>query len=374
MGNDHCQTARFWQYHAYGWGIVGVRSSIERVVGSAVHDMLAETVKDPLSTRPDPWPQRIATVGERRQETLITIKEQQHLAQALALGWLRTNAAEWLQPQFDIVSIEQEYSMELDDGRLLLMVKPDLVVRNKQTGRLSIPDYKTMSYFDEKNTPAQYRDDVQMATITAVVEEALQEPVEDYYILALVKGQRKKFIKAGIETPERRQYSHLCWAMAPDPPTRPRWRTEGYWFDKQPVWEAFSAYDWVKQLDMPLLRGMFPIMGPYKRPTHMIQQALRSIVGGERRFIEQLQKFRDSGLDEDTVDGRQLLDSLFTRSYGHCVDFYGDECPMTRICFSLPGGDKPLDSGFYKLRRPHHVPEQELMVKLGNTLPGEEWE
>jgi hypothetical protein len=47
---------------------------------------------------------------------------------------------------------------------------------------------------------------------------------------------------------------------------------------------------------------------------------------------------------------------------------------MKPVCFVDAGGDDPLSTGLFKLRRPHHSPELEQMAARGAELPDEDIE
>jgi hypothetical protein len=365
-GTDHCNMARYYKYHYGGYGIELKQPGLEPFVGIAVHNMLGPALlKGEIDSEAVlTWAERIGRICEIRQEPQHTMQEQQFLAACLALGWWRA-LKDWFYDTYEVVAIEPEYSMPLDGGRMLLSVRPDMVLRDKQTKQLVMGDLKTMSYFDEDTTSAEYRDNVQMALTTAVMEHCLKEPVPSYRIFGLLKGSRKHFTKDKQKTDERRQYSSLCYATPPDPPFRKEWKTSGYWYNKAPVWKHLAAPEWVELFPLEELQAMFPVIGPYPRPTHMIDQCLRGLVGEENRWIEAIWKVR-----EDAAN----LDRAISRSYGHCTSWYGAECPYYRLCYKLQGWEDPLSSGYYKPRRPHHEPELKAMQEAGYPVPPEPWE
>lgn len=392
-GTDHCQMSRYFGYHHLGYGITLAKPSLDPWIGIAVHDLLARAV-DARTTMPADdipkviqagmklWVPRLETICKKRQETEHTIRETQWFTRILALGWW-TMLGEWLFVNFEIVSIEEELHLDLDDGRIRLMSRPDLLLRtrkdnklNLEPNRLCILDWKTMSGFDAETTSRTYAESVQMALLTAVVEAKYEEPVETYWIAGLVKGGKKKFEKDGMTTPERRFFSSLCYAMTPQAPFND-WSTKGYWYKKAPVWEHMDAEAWIGvlrsrdkkgDLRFNVLHESFPIMGPFRRQTNMIPQVLRQIVGTENRMIEALWKLAEA------EDPTLALDGFFDRAYGNCTSFYGDVCPFMTMCYSLPGHEDPIGSGLYQIRRPHHEPELQAQIESGITPAPEAWE
>lgn len=376
LGTDHCQMARYYGFHYGGWGIQLAKPPLEPNIGIAVHEILGADLANGGADPTDvcgAWKERLVAICQKRQETPHTVQEAWHLMTALAYGWgVMFNA--WLSENFDVVAIEKEFLLELDDGRIGLMARPDLLLRAKQTKALSILDWKTMSSFNADSTPAQYRESVQLSLMTAAVEAAMHEPVESYWIAGLVKGGKKHFEmdKGETRTPEKRYFSDLCYANPPQAPFRNNWTTNGYWYKKAPVWEHMTAPEWVDTLkrEQPeILRNTFPMLGPFQRQTHMIPQALRMLVGSENRWIRALWSLAETDEPLDVA-----LDAALDRSYGNCTSFYGEECPYFSLCYKLKGSEDPIGSGLYRVRRPHHEPEQKAMIASGMQLPPEAWE
>jgi hypothetical protein len=368
--------ARYYQYHLDGTGIVLSRPALDPWIGIAAHDMLAGFIQDMLTEgtgierAPQAnWNARLDAICRKRGETAHTGAEAGHLAYSLALGWWYIFES-WL-AKYEIVAVEREFEMDLDGGRIKLMVKPDLVIRSRDTKALTIVDFKTMGSFDEITTPAQYRESVQIALMTKAVETVLGEPINTFYIAGMVKGTKRHFEKDGNKSEERRFHSHLCYASEPKAPFN-NWTTKGYWYNKTPVWTKLSPSEWIQHLrenEPAILTGLFPLMGPFQRQTHMIEQAMRFVVGSENRWIEKLW-----GIYDNDGEGGDWLDSLFNRSYGHCTSFYGDVCPFMTLCYKLPGHEDPVGSGLYLVRTPHHKPELDRFLEDGVVITPEPWE
>ena len=68
------------------------------------------------------------------------------------------------------------------------------------------------------------------------------------------------------------------------------------------------------------------------------------------------------------------LDEEIPRSYGHCNSFFGERCPFQALCFKELGWEKPLESGLFRIRRPHHDAELAAMREAGWQVPPEDWE
>jgi len=372
-GTDHCQMARYLRYHWGGHGITPAKPSLDSTVGTALHGMLVDKLRGAVTAD---WPARVAAVAVKRKETEHSVQEQVHLTKALAYGWERAFLESgWLAERYEVVCIEQEFPLSLDDDRIQLNTKPDLVLRSRATGKLCIADWKTTTYITEGAVDS-YRDNVQLALLTAAVELATQEEVPTYLIFALQKGQRRVFKSKGQESPEKRQMSSLCYALGPEAPYRKDWTVPkgGDWYMRQPVWSELSAQEWVAKLPKEVLFELFQSLGPYDRPTHMIQQALRSVVGEENRWIDKLWRLHSMDKQWGTQEFEVALDGEVARSYGHCNSFFGDHCPYQTLCFKLPGWDNPTGSDLYRPRRPHHEPELVQLQAAGMAIPPEPWE
>ena len=195
-----------------------------------------------------------------------------------------------------------------------------------------------------------------MATGSLAAERRLGEPVSHYYLLGLQVGGRERFSRNGQTTPQERQYSHLCYARVhpPNPPFESETKLEfkGYWYDKQPLWEAdfpdkpagITKVEWVvKQMPKRILDEIFVYAGPYERQETLISNLKQEIQGNELSWINKLHDLYERGNTEEA------LNQLFPRSY-NC--FYGrHRCGFYGPCREGKGWED------FKVRIPHHDPE-----------------
>lgn len=380
----------------------GVRAIFRKLISSATEQYKAEAAA------------RGYLEVEGSLETQYTIKEQVHLTEALAWVFIRAKLPEILE-RYKILSVEQEETVvvgctcgvrcnSLKKGCLCnekgydhyipedhdpacqgicIQSKPDLILQEKATGQVVLSDFKT-AYNVTDDTIEEHRDSVQMAVGTLGAELRLGVSIGQYQIQALIKGSRGIFKKKGIDTTGawKKQYSVLCYARIsdPNPPytKETTWDYKGFWHDKHPVWEAtFSqkpegmsnAEYWVFELPKDILYEQTVEIGPYERPTYMIQQGLNHMYGEELRWIGLLNRLfaAESTFGWANEEFQETLEEEVPRSYA-CYK-YGSRCPVYNICFRGAGWQDPLGFGNYVHRRPHHQPEIDQMVARSIPVP-----
>lgn len=372
LGVQECQTKRYWQYHYDKLGLVPLGTAIELWTGLLVHAALANLlVCCKGSSQPTQAQQRQAwklaateALAEPPACSEFTKKEQLWLAESLYWGFVRTQLP-YLLEHYEVVAVEQEIELELEPD-MLLMTRPDLVVRRRSDGRLVLVDFKTTKSVTDAFIK-EFSTSPQMAGYTLAAEKFFGEPIEEYMIWALIKGGRDKFSKkGGLETAESRQYSPLCYAkfQEPNPPLSPEtaWDLRGYWYDKSPAWEVvFSQQEpsespsecWIRLLDKSLVLEQFAIIGPYPRQEYTGQSFLENLKGEEHRWKNKLGMITSL----DPAEHMQQVVQHIGQSY-QCWT-YGSRCTYYELCFGPL--QNPMDTGRFKRRIPHH--ERELKSK-----------
>lgn len=433
---------RYLEYHSgpFGYGIRRKGTSLPLATGTYVHEALADILlnaqvgqlvgplvpANTLTTVPESAIPVIRTLirkaaakyiaevekrgyfdVEASKDNTYMANEQATLVEGLCWAWVRIMLPLILR-EFEIIRVEQEEAYVIDctcvgyttfkdqaafhtitahapncQG-IAIQSKPDIILRQRSSGRVGNHDFKTTSSVSE-TTVEEYKESVQMTVGTMGAEVSLREPIDHYFIHVLIKGSRKVFSKKGIDTSMdiKRQYSHFCYVklFPPNPPFthETTWAHEGYWYDKTPVWEAdmvgkpaeMSNVEWVvsKMKDEQLFE-VFVLVGPYDRPTHMLEQAKAHMLGEERRWIH---KLNDLWEHQDEPDFNERVNREIPRSY-NCHRQFGSRCQMYDICFNKLGGMDPIASGKYVFRRPHHQPEIDQMVARGIPVPDDDGE
>lgn len=379
-GTQQCQHRRYFQYHfqphnpGQPIGISPKRNSLALWTGTGGHkgleivyklakeagrvperEAVREALKEPLkgleeAARSGFQPEEdddgnFYTPGE------FTLLEQLALIKGITWGYYRVILPKILE-QYSIEAVEEEFPIDISthdsSGKPVTIrqqTRPDLVLRGKNDGRLSVHDFKSSSYKITKSFVNEYRTSPQMSSSCLAVSKHYGEPVQSYTIHALLKGGRKAFSKKGFPATSPRQYSSFCYAKfrpANPPLQEASYDLTGYWYDKSPVWMDIEAEDWVYLLSEADLYEQFALVGPYDSSEFLGQQFLKSLEGEELAWKDKLAAVRAGG----------DIDKLISRSY-KCFDF-GSKCPYYDICMKI---SNDLDG--FTPRVPHHPEELE---------------
>ena len=384
-GLSHCEMARFIQYYALDGGIVRRGSSIPLSTGTAVHDALArilqgESVDQAVETAKEEYRKVVNESGildmDEPEELTHTVLEQSWLTEVLVRGWHKTMYP-ILMDQFEIVCVEQEelLDIELPDVTIRLMSRPDFIARNKQSGALTVHDFKTTASLNESYIE-QWRSSVQRMAGVISAEKRLGEPISHFYIHALVKGDRRADYNPeshGWDGPKR-QTSPLCyaWYAPPVPPLseggwafKKRYKTEsgkykmlGKEYERFPVWEKLTGKQWIELLEPQDLYEFFAMIGPFERVQWKIDQFLRSLATEEDTWWRKIEGLSRLSTQWSGEVYQSYIDSNFSRSYD-CFP-WGRRCQFWDICNYRAGvWQDPIGSGFYKQREPHHQEEMD---------------
>lgn len=293
----------------------------------------------------------------------FTINEQATLIEGLIWAWSRVMLP-IIQAEFEVISVEQEELFPIPNSNIIIMSRPDIILRRKSDGKLGNHDFKTSSSTGDWWT-SQWRDSVQMELGSMGAEQRLGEPIGHYYMHGLTTGKRHVFSAGGRNSPEERQYSRLCYARTypPNPPqtTKTTWDYKGFWVDCNPIWEAeftqkpadqTNVEFWVKEMPKSELDGLFTLAGPYYRQQGMKKHLLNEIKSNEHRWVDNLWTLWETQENKGDVD--LLLDSLFPRSY-RCWE-YNSRCEFYGPCREGGNWDE------FEERKPHHEAELEENV------------
>ena len=447
-----CERRRYLTYHAEnGYGIVLRRQSIPLAQGIHVHRALERIIKQRVAHGPVPlthWRGEIQRSIETYQKSVrasgiyietkgleeagaaahaeheFTIIEQSHLLECLLWGFVRV-LLEPLLEEFDVIEVEEEaervegctcgveedwnyHAPEEHRVRgcqgIVIMSRPDLILKQKSSGEYVNADFKTTGWLDDSRWRNMYEDNVQFAIGSACAEQRLGVQIPHSFVIALGKGRRSQTwdtITKSKSGPYRQDH-WLCYAYyKPATPTMDEeWQlkydyvdqdgynrkaTESKGYSKIPIWEAeigdpaegvSPAEAWVLSLPKEVLETNFCLIGPFQHPRHLVESYFRGVVATERRISENLWKLYDlkqqlseEGVTHPELDDRYiaLLDATFPQSRD-CRRF-NRKCELLPICNREPGWVNPTEEMGYKLRRPHHVLELQEMEELGLEIP-----
>jgi hypothetical protein len=420
-GRTHCRRARYLEYHSgpYGYGIRRTAESLPLATGIGIHDLLAQIIQQ----RPDQdqlrgligkataaYHARCARRGFldlaaeqpeldgeallQRAELLRVVGEQSALIEAI--GWAA--GLVWipqLLDEYDPVLVEEEGLLDLG-SQVMLMWRPDLILRRKIDGSLSQWDFKTAGgYLDSPFWTRQWEDNSQLLLTKIGVSRKLGEDVGFAYIFGIDKGRRSKEKASGL----LRQWSPFLYAYhkpANPPMEEEDWQTRWERYDefgkrhtlgknyrREAVYawpfpglpEGMSSVEaWVRSLAPEEVAAQRQVLGPYSFIDYAAESVLRGVKAEELRWIDDLWEIHEAGEKagwrESDPAFQAVLDERVAQSW-HCHPF-GKDCAFLPICRREPGWEDPVGSGRFEMRRPHHQPEVEQMKARGLELPPEQ--
>lgn len=400
-GSDNCARKRYWGYEYMGTGIRLRSVSLPLATGTLVHsvlgDMIAlsgdgmvpsrEKVREIITQHTAAYKKQCSDkgfLGEDSEQVGYIIAEQSALIEGFTWGFYRTQF-EWLLREFEVLRIEQEHEYPLGCGCGLadglgsfddhdsrecqgigLMIRPDMELRHKASGRCQIWDWKTTGWDLDKN---EYDQSPQMTLQCLGAEKDLGEAVDSYWVCGLLKGKRDFFSKAEKDSGGvKKQGSVFCYAWykpGMGQIEREEWSftsTKRSGFSRIPIWEAHlrgkaegmsNLEHWVMEvLPEEIVREQFQILGPLQRPVHIEQELLNQVYGEALKWAE-YKKLGQPG---------EMLDSYAPQAWGSCFN-YRRPCEYLDLCRKTVFGE-PLESGRFVRRMPHHEAElRELRLK-----------
>jgi len=439
------QIAQGWETDLMSAGREAVRDAILRIVARYYHLLDVRGLRSSESTDIQHW-----IVAE--QATLI-----EGLGWAFVFDLLPWMQAEFHEPltiereEFvvigcdcgigDLVGTESEHEAR-SCGGVGWMSRTDLILPRRSDNEIGWHDYKTSANPFNPNFDKSWHENVQFAAGILGTERALGKPVDHIYVHGFSKGQRReadiskllKHVEEGTKT--KLQNSPLCYAYLKkaDPPTTPvdDWQKQFEWWErdeltgsmkkrrlgkgyqKREIWREgnFPAklagmsnveywMEWIR--GAPVVgeaegAGLIHTVGPYPRPTRLIEAWLREMPAAEKewqgklwrlydakaaamnRLVSELPESKRSEPNPINPSYAELafqpevalaVDQNFTRNWSGCESYFGERCEFHAICHFDAGWDQPETIGFVP-RRPHHDPERDQMKARGLAVPEEE--
>jgi len=385
-----CPRSRFYSRHFNGDGIARTRKSLPLVFGSAFHagaegllgGNIEKAVADALHYIDDAF--AASTVDLEEKETAYAIDEQRAIAEGLLRGWWAFNGERFLS-DFEVIEVEREGRAELAPG-MVLMFRPDALVRERASGDFYIVSWKTASTFGQY-TINQIQTDMQSMSEVWGVQTANNKDsapdeqlrIEGVLYLFAVKGQRRLDDYLGFKTqntplaygwkrdgptPEETEWAH-CYGWATEevnPKTGKNVQTKlGKGFRKVLVADAYpgGVKAWIDALakqeitprHVNALEAIFPQSMPVSRRDDEIESWLRQTVAQEKRIQDDVVRVQAGAVD--SADETAMLDTYFPQHTARCYD-YQAPCQFFDICFKPAVKMEPMSSGLYQIRVPNH--------------------
>jgi hypothetical protein len=279
--------------------------------------------------------------------------EGKDVAEALLIGYQTYVWPRWLR-DYDVVSIEQEYPLQLTPW-LTYNSRPDTVMRKKSDGTLWYgPEDKTTGWVDSL---IHYAQNVQLHATALCIEEHL--PGNEKIQGCLVQGLYKGYVK------ERQLYHPLVYAyckegrhgIVPDQ-WSPKWVKGGSGWLRSAVRNyPGGVRGWIAKLGEGELGGVFPVSPPVMINRSLAQAYFRQVEAREK----EIEGWRMVGAEA----GTSLLDEVFPQSFSQCNEWSKSRkpCDYMALCYNPTVQKYPL--GTYKYRTPHHP--NELSERRQNT-------
>lgn len=418
-GISDCMMARFLGYHFMDTGLISSGFSIPLATGSAIHlaleiilkkaqvgpsqvnDLFVRIAVDQAieSFTNDLDSSFIGDFGDPAALEYI-VKEQGALITGLAWSWYLHYYPDIIK-NYDIVSVEEEYETVLkctcgigklgkvedhaakDCNGVVLMTRPDVILRNKVTGTLVYLEFKSGASVIYDSYDKRFFDNVQFALGTAAASDALDEPIEQLMVHALHKGRRKK-------DPEEfglRQDSPFCYAFVrpENPPVQKMDISPKYYkvvngrnwgctpnrgYTKRAIWEIefddkpedmsnaeyYTRFIIDDETRLENLKTIHPEVNMF-----LVDRLKEEIANEEFRWQDRLELIKETVEANEgdwySQEVKDLLLILLPRSW-NCKK-YGDDYPCSYIpyCHEKEQGKDLLDNGFIP-RTPNHPIEE----------------
>ena len=139
-----CPRKRYWLTEYEGKGIVPATAPPPFSFGIVVHAGIEGGLKEPNPLQDDV--QLLAMQTHEAWGDLTT--DQQDCADAVVRGFFMAVWPQWL-AQYEPIAVEEEFTMRISG--VTFMVRPDLLLKDKQTGDIWYPDFKPFtSNFDAR--------------------------------------------------------------------------------------------------------------------------------------------------------------------------------------------------------------------------------
>ena len=415
---QRCPRERYLAYHLNGVGIQRIRKSLPLSFGAAFHQgtetllrgmSIDGAVVDALTFLHGEFADHaISFDNEQPADVELAMRygqeEQMALAEGLLRAWWAFEGEAFLET-FEVVEVEREgratlqrsrthrealnpdddNSIDIDDGRwinvqdsddLVLMFRPDALVRDRESGDYFVISWKTCATFGKRNTD-QARHDMQSISEVWGWQQShkLREVAEIDPWDVRVEGVLYKWIVKGRRSLDKwdnlyKQGSHLIygWLKLDTANSEfPEWSWSYDWQDeegksrklgkgwqKKSIWNNYpgGVKAWVdglaKQEIFPrtadALAEVFPQAMPVERHQSDVNHWLEQVKAQELGIQHSL-----SILPDDPQEREIALDVLFPQYTHSCHSYSG--CSFIPICWE----GVPAQAGeLYQIRSANH--------------------
>jgi hypothetical protein len=341
-----CPRKRYWLTEYEGKGIVPATAPPAFSFGTVVHAGIEMgIVEEGKASRTPPWIAREAFAPIPEWGALTN--DQQDCAVAIVRGFFLTVWPQWM-AQYEPIAIEQEFTMQVSD--VTFMVRPDLLLKDKQTGDIWYPDFKTFtSNFDAR----KWTWSLQQHLTMLVCEHVLGTPLAGSWIQGLGKGSGRKGV---LYHPLVYGYRHPGTPGVSEP-TFGSQRRAGFERFNTKEYPQGGVDGWIQQLrkkSPELVAKVYPQTQPLFLNRTLMEEVLPQIISREHA----INKRTRIGGPHPSDDAR---DALFPMHITQCETNFG-RCQYFDACHVPVIHKDPLGSGSYVQRVPHHAMEQQTSI------------
>lgn len=393
-----CPKKREFAYHWQGKGVESTLLSEDLALGTAVHAGLEEMLKNHIES----WPNSIihcAKVAQREMlnkfadglevagespfgvapdvATLLA-EEQANLAYALVWTFGRRRLASLLE-RFEVMEVEPEICwlvgrtedewfncsgngdawQELREGKnIVMMSRPDAILRSRSDGRLWTVSWKTAKRFDGSYVE-RFESDVQSLTEGLAVQAKYGEAPAGTLYTYFLKGDKTFDAETGAKrytSPLVRPYCQ--WSGVGEPQYRGAYK----WFDEMgtekrcgkgwervDIWKSFEMSEWLELLDSGAVH-----------PEANRDWLGEAVVEPEPRPFnpEYAERWRRKAVQQEG-DWIQILqgDRMATQDETGC-HVYNRKCTYYGVCWRGETIEDQIASGYKRLRQESNHPAE----------------
>jgi hypothetical protein len=336
--DDHCGMAFWWNRKEGGKGLVPKAEAEPLRVGAEIHRDMED-----LAKMPDLTDQSINTfingILSLPGTELMVRAERESLYRRL--GWF-TAWALYIEPRlrerYETVAVEQD--LILDRTPLWVPVKPDRLLRDKQTGKLVYFEYKSCLSANQKWL-LSWHFQVQLHSSLAAISEELGETVSFAQVVGLLKGKKS-------DSDHRLLHPYVWgWYNAKTQKWGNRYEEcRGAEWQPRPVWEyPGGIIAWVRGCGQDVAVSQFP----FTAPVFFNERLLKSWT------VRQLHRRKEvHEVEEQCRTDKEMRSVYFPVRTRQCRPAYGDACPYTRLCWNASANHNPSGDPDFEARQPHH--------------------
>jgi hypothetical protein len=298
-----CEYKRYFNYDFDKQGIVSTKALFDTDIGIALHDSLYES---------------LLSEGEYQYKDRAELSaEDNALIHGLTLTFQKDILPVFLD-QYDVVSLEQEWSVPLPNTDYHLALRMDAILRHKESGQLEIIDYKSKKALGWIKD-SQYSFNLQTALYTWALEQHTQEEIRGITYVIFEKGEVKLDKSKSFEN--RIRHSPYCYGYKSEHGAHQVKWAKGW--QKFRVWEEFSMNKWVYNvMDKEDRSNTFLVLPELKLDHSVRDTMIKNAIAKEQLYRSIVQ------------DPAPRMDKVLYRNHQACNKFGTEHrCPYFNLCW-----------------------------------------